>query len=31
MKINYLGHSAFLIEGKDRILIDPYLTGNPKA
>jgi len=31
MKINYLGHSAFLIEGKDRILIDPFLTGNPKA
>lgn len=31
MKITWLGHSAFLIEGKDRILIDPFLTGNPKA
>jgi len=31
VKINYLGHSAFLIEGRDRILIDPFLTGNPKA
>lgn len=31
MKVTWLGHSAFLIEGKDRILIDPYLTGNPMA
>lgn len=31
MKVTWLGHSAFLIEGKDRILIDPYLTGNPTA
>src|SRR5512136_755570 len=31
MKINYYGHSAFLIEGQDRILIDPFLTGKPKA
>ena len=31
MKITWLGHSAFLIEGRDRILIDPFLTGNPKA
>jgi L-ascorbate metabolism protein UlaG (beta-lactamase superfamily) len=31
MKIKWLGHSAFLIEGKDKILVDPYLTGNPKA
>ena len=31
MKITRLGHSAFLIEGKDRILVDPFLTGNPKA
>ena len=31
MKITWLGHSAFLLEGKDRILIDPFLTGNPKA
>jgi len=31
MKVNYLGHSAFLIEGRDRILVDPFLRGNPKA
>jgi len=31
MKVTWLGHSAFLIEGKDRILVDPYLTGNPTA
>ncbi len=29
--MNWLGHSAFLIEGRDRILVDPFLTGNPKA
>ena len=30
MKINYFGHSSFLIEavGK-RIVVDPFLTGNP--
>lgn len=31
MKITWLGHAAFLIEGKDRVLVDPFLTGNPKA
>ena len=31
MGITWLGHSAFLIEGRDRILIDPFLTGNPMA
>ncbi|RLI85345.1 MAG: metal-dependent hydrolase [Archaeoglobales archaeon] len=31
MKITWLGHACFLIEGKKRILIDPFLTGNPKA
>ncbi len=31
MKITWLGHSAFLIEGRDRVLVDPFLTGNPKA
>lgn len=31
MKVTWLGHSAFLLEGKDRILVDPYFTGNPAA
>jgi len=32
MEIRYLGHSAFqLIEGDVSVLIDPFLTGNPKA
>ena len=30
--IQYLGHSCFLINSpKAKILIDPFLTGNPKA
>jgi L-ascorbate metabolism protein UlaG (beta-lactamase superfamily) len=31
LRITSLGHSAFLLEGRDRILIDPFLTGNPRA
>lgn len=31
MKIKWLGHSCFIIEGNDRIIIDPYITGNPKC
>jgi L-ascorbate metabolism protein UlaG (beta-lactamase superfamily) len=32
MDIRFLGHAAFeLTEGDTRILIDPFLTGNPKA
>ncbi len=31
MKATWLGHAAFLLEGEDRILIDPFLTNNPKA
>jgi L-ascorbate metabolism protein UlaG (beta-lactamase superfamily) len=32
MEIRYLGHSCFeLVEGDARVLIDPFLTGNPKA
>ena len=31
-KLTYLGHSAFLVEGsKARLVIDPFLTGNPVA
>jgi len=31
MHITWLGHSCILIEGKDRIIIDPFLSGNPLA
>jgi L-ascorbate metabolism protein UlaG (beta-lactamase superfamily) len=32
MEIRFLGHSAFeLIDGETRILMDPFITGNPKA
>lgn len=32
VKIRFLGHSAFLLEaGEARVMIDPFLTGNPKA
>ena len=32
MHLTYLGHSCFLVEtGSARILIDPFLTGNPTA
>jgi L-ascorbate metabolism protein UlaG (beta-lactamase superfamily) len=32
MDIRFLGHSAFeLSDGDTRILVDPFLTGNPKA
>jgi L-ascorbate metabolism protein UlaG (beta-lactamase superfamily) len=32
MDIRFLGHAGFeLTEGDTRILIDPFLTGNPKA
>jgi L-ascorbate metabolism protein UlaG (beta-lactamase superfamily) len=32
MDIRFLGHSAFeLSDGDTRVLIDPFLTGNPKA
>ncbi|MGZ4200442.1 MAG: metal-dependent hydrolase [Thermoleophilaceae bacterium] len=32
MDIRFLGHSCFeLSEGDTRVLIDPFLTGNPKA
>ncbi|WP_309571312.1 metal-dependent hydrolase [Deinococcus sp.] len=32
MNIRFLGHSAFLLQdGEHRLLIDPYITGNPKS
>src|SRR3712207_2617529 len=32
MEITYLGHSAFaLTDGSTRIVVDPFLSGNPKA
>ena len=31
MKITWLGHSAFLIEGNDTILIDPFIGENPAS
>ena len=32
VEVNYLGHSAFSIEHEGtKVLIDPFLTGNPKA
>ena len=32
MEIRFLGHACFeLMEGDTRVLVDPFLTGNPKA
>ncbi len=31
MKITWLSHAAFLIEGEDKVLVDPFLTDNPMA
>ena len=32
MEIRFLGHACFeLVEGETRVLIDPWLTGNPQA
>ena len=32
MAIHFLGHAAFeLLEGDTSVLVDPFLTGNPKA
>ncbi|MCD6481787.1 MAG: metal-dependent hydrolase [Thermoplasmata archaeon] len=29
MKLRYLGHSCFVVEGSERIIIDPFINGNP--
>ncbi|WP_457550500.1 metal-dependent hydrolase [Archaeoglobus sp.] len=31
MKITWLGHACFLLEGTKKIVIDPFLDGNPTA
>ncbi|HDI74239.1 MAG TPA: metal-dependent hydrolase [Candidatus Korarchaeota archaeon] len=31
VKVTFLGHSAFLLEGSKRILIDPWIEANPQA
>jgi L-ascorbate metabolism protein UlaG (beta-lactamase superfamily) len=31
MNVRWLGHAAFLLEGNERIVVDPFLTGNPLA
>ncbi len=31
MKLTFLGHSAWLIEGSKKVVIDPFITGNPQA
>ncbi|AEH24208.1 metal-dependent hydrolase [Pyrococcus yayanosii CH1] len=31
VKVKFLGHAAFYIEGSKKILIDPFLSGNPVA
>ncbi|MBX8631513.1 MAG: metal-dependent hydrolase [Thermoplasmata archaeon] len=30
-KLTWIGHSAFMLEGKNRILFDPFISGNPVA
>ena len=31
MKITWIGHSALLLEGSCRMMIDPFLSGNPAS
>jgi len=31
MKVTWLGHSAFLIEGSKKVLVDPFISGNSLA
>lgn len=31
MKVTFLGHACFLLQGESTVLIDPFITGNPSA
>lgn len=31
MKITFLGHAGFILEGSSTLIIDPFITGNPVA
>jgi len=31
VRVTFLGHSAFLLEGSKRVLIDPWIDGNPQS
>ncbi|MPN20370.1 hypothetical protein SDC9_167749 [bioreactor metagenome] len=31
LKITWLGHAAFLFEAEKKLLVDPFISGNPKA
>ena len=31
VKVTFLGHAAFKIEGSKTVLVDPFITGNPKS
>ncbi|MHB8986263.1 MAG: metal-dependent hydrolase, partial [Eubacteriales bacterium] len=31
MKATFVGHGCFLLEGSEKIIIDPFITGNPLA
>ena len=31
MRITFLGHSGYLIDSTVKVVIDPFLTGNPKS
>jgi L-ascorbate metabolism protein UlaG (beta-lactamase superfamily) len=31
MKVQWLGHSCFVLEEKNRVIVDPFITGNPRC
>ncbi len=31
MRVQWLGHAAFLVEDRNRVLVDPFIAGNPAA